>query len=453
MNKNNKILKGAIALGLGAFVTKLLGAIYRIPLTNLLGGLGLGLYQMVFPVYSVLLDFSGAGVPSALSKIISSNQKDDKYSSAEKYLKISLKFFLVLGLFFSILMIVFSRSLSALQGNGQAYAGYVALAPAVFLVALISCYRGYFQGFMNMKPTAISQIIEQLVKLLVGLALAYLFLPNITLSVAGATLAISISEFFAFLYLFIKHKRFKKNLILNTYVDVSDYKGILKKIIKITMPITLIGIMIPLSQVIDSFLIVNILSGYRQDATALYGLLSGVASTVVGLPVSICYGISAVTIPAVSSVQTETEKNVNALRTLFLTLCVSLASAVFIACFAPFIINLLFRSLVVQEKIIAVKLLRLSSPCVVFLSLLQTSNAVLIGKGKFYKPVISLAIGVVVKVISNVTLLKITELNIYGGALSVIACYFVATLLNFIMIFSFKVKNENKSTYRREYAS
>ena len=453
MVKDKKILGGATALGIGAFVSKLLGAIYRVPLTNLIGGFGLGLYQMVFPVYSVLLDFSGAGLPSALSKIISSNREENKYLNAEKYLKSSLKFFLIIGLLGTCLMAILSRPLSLLQGNVDAYFSYITLAPAVFLVALISCYRGYFQGLMNMKPTAISQVTEQVIKLFFGLFFAYIFLPNVPLAVAGATLSISFSELFAYLYLFIKHKRLKNKVLPIDLHDKKEHKDRVKKILKVTMPITFIGIMIPLSQVIDSCIIVNVLNGYRNDATALYGLLSGVVATVIGLPVSICYGISAVTIPAVSSATTELEKNKNATKTLALTFAVALPCAVFCALFSPFIINLLFKSLPTQEKSVAVNLLRVSSPCIVLLSVLQTGNAVLIGKGKFYKPILSLSVGIFAKIILSVILLKIPELNIYGGAISIIACYFISSLINLFMIFNLKVNHDSTLACRRKYAS
>ena len=453
MEKNKRILNGALVLGVGAFVSKLLGAIYRIPLTNLIGGTGLGLYQMIFPVYAVLLDFSGAGVPSALSKIISSYCANDKYKTAENYLKSSLKLFFAIGIIGSALMVILARPLALMQGNGQAFLGYITIAPAVFLVSLISCYRGYFQGLMNMNPTAVSQITEQVIKLFVGLIFAYLLKSSLPLAVAGATFAISLSEFGALIYLYVRHKRTKNKVLPVFFFDKEDHSERVKNILKTTLPITVIGIMIPLSQVIDSFIIVNVLKVYRQDATALYGLLSGVASTVVGLPVSVCYGISTVAIPTVSSSKSEKEKNKNAVRTLLLTFAVALPCALFCYFFAPFIINLLFKRLPLSEKTIAVNLLKTLSPCVVLLSVLQTGNAVLIGKGKLYKPVLSLAVGVGVKVVVSLVLLKIQSLNIYGGAIGVIACYFVSTLINLMMIFQLKVNRESKTACRREYAS
>ena len=451
--KQGNIVKSAATLGVGAMLAKLLGAIYRIPLTNLLGGLGLGLYQMVFPVYSVLLDFSGAGAPSALSKIISSYNGEDKERNAYNYLSGSLRLFFFFGLFCSLIMLIFAKPLAMAQGNSDAYLAYLFLSPAIFGVSLISCFRGYFQGKMNMVPTAVSQIIEQLVKLGFGLLFAYLFLPNIPKAVAGATFAITLSEFSALVYLFSVYLKSKKKLGVRFCFEKNNFGVRAKTVIKNTVPITLTGIMLPLSQVIDSFLILNLLGAYRQDATSLYGLLSGVAATVIGLPVSVCYGVAAVAIPTVSASKTETEKRSNASKTLLLTTLVALPCAIFTAIFAPFIIGLLFRGLNGEEKLIAINLLRLSSPNVLLLSLLQTGNAVLIGKGKLYFPVLSLSVGVAVKTVLNLILLDMPRVNIYGGALAIIACYFTVCLLNLFIIFSEKVKNEDSRSCRREYAS
>ena len=189
----------------------MLGAIYRIPLTNLLGGYGLGLYQMVFPVYSLLLDFSGAGVPSALSSLIA--KKEDKESYAYLYLKTAIKLLFLVGAIGSLIMLIFARPISLLQGNKNASKAYLYLAPAVFAVALICAFRGYFQGLMDMKPTAISQVIEQAIKVLLGLTFVKILLPNIENAVAGATFAITLSEFCALIYLVLVYslkKRRKK---------------------------------------------------------------------------------------------------------------------------------------------------------------------------------------------------------------------------------------------------
>lgn len=452
MKQKNSILRGATSLGIGAFISKLIGAIYRVPLTNIIGGVGLGLYQMVFPVYAILLDFSGAGVPSALSKLISSEREKREYS-AQSYLNTSIRVLLMFGLICSAIMAIAAKPLAKIQGDESAYIAYLFLAPAITFVSLISCFRGYFQGLMKMGYTATSQIVEQVIKLCFGLLFAFIFKQNIPLAVGGATLAISISEIVALVYLVISYKRHKKANPFAFVFSRKDFFNQAKTIIKTTVPITLIGIMIPLSQVIDSFLIINLIKLYREDGTLLYGLFSGVVMTLINLPVSICYGVSTSTIPAVSGAKDVSEQNKNAIKALLLTALVSVGFWVGLAYFSDTVIGMLFGRLSVIEREITRKLLLISCPCILLLSILQTSNAVLIGKGKLYSPLLSMFLGVVVKTILNILLLSVPSINIYGSAVAVIACYFVACLVNLIMILKTKVANESKRTYRREYAS
>lgn len=453
MKEDNKksIVRSASVLGIGVFISKVLGAVYRIPLTNYLGGLGIGLYQMVFPIYALLLDFSGCAVPSAISRLIAKNQTE-KETCAKQYLTVSLKLLAILGVLCSLFMLIFAKPLARMQGNSQAYLGYVFLAPAVLLVSLISCFRGYFQGLFNMLPTALSQIIEQVVKLIAGIILVKLFMPNVAKAVAGATFAITVSEVMALIYLFVTYKVRKTKLLIKdsgTFVQ----KDIAKKILKTALPITLIGIMIPFSQVIDSFITVNVIGIYRQDATTLYGLLSGVVLTVVNLPVSVCHAVATAAIPNVSSQKNSEQQNKSAIKALVLTIILSLPCMVFCYFFAPFIVKFLFKNLPTAEKIISIKLLKLTAPCVLLLSILQTLNAILIGKGKLYTPILSLGVGIAAKTFLNLILLKNPSINIYGNGIALITCYFLAVLINLIMIFKLKVKNETKHTYRREYAS
>lgn len=436
-----KIVKSALILGIGAFTSKFLGAVYRIPLTRVLTPVGLGLYQLVFPVYTLLLDFSGAGIPSALSKLISS---DDGKTRSVKILSVSLKCLFVLGIVGFLVMAIFGNLISKGQGNADATISYLFLSPSVLLVSLISCFRGYFQGYMNMQPTAISQIIEQAVKLFTGLLFAYIFLPNLKLSVAGATLGITFSEIIALGYLFLTYKKSRKGLPLFIKTEKTEFKVIAKKILFTTLPITLIGIILPFSHVIDSFITVNVIGRYRVDATELYGILFGIVLTVIHLPVSVCYGISSVAIPAVSGAKTKKQSDKNAVKTLVLTFIVSAVATIGIFLTAKFIIKILFNSLTDTETSLAVSLLKLSSPIIFFLSILQTTNGILIGKGKPYYAIYSMVFGLIVKTVVGVYLMKNPVFNIYGSAIGLIACYFSACLVNLLLLTTVKVKNENK---------
>ncbi len=450
--KKTSILRCSFLLGVGSLVAKFLGAVYRVPLTNLLGSEGLGLYQMVFPFYAVLLDFAGAGVPSAISKMISETGLENRENYAHNLLINSIKLLSIFGLICTILMLSLAYPISILQGNRNAYVGYLFLAPSVFLVSLISCFRGYFQGKMNMTPTAVSQVIEQVFKLIFGLVLVYVLCNNVVLAVGGATFAVTLSELFALIVLYLTYRKNYRSSEKQVY-NKSTFKLQAKSILKITLPITLIGIAIPLSHIIDSFMILNILSKYRPDATSLYGLLTGVSMTVINLPVSICYGISTTAIPVVSGSKDETEKNRNIKKTLYLTLLLSVPSAILCYILSPQIVNILFRSLQEVEKTTTINLIRLLSGGVILLSVLQTENAVLIGKGNFYSPLLSMGLGITVKIIVNSILLNVEQLNIFAGAVGLIACYFVASLVNLILIFGKSLKNESKRAYNREYTT
>ncbi|MFR5061864.1 MAG: oligosaccharide flippase family protein, partial [Christensenellales bacterium] len=207
MKKNFRYLfTGAGMLAVCSVIAKLLGAMYRIPLTNILGGEGMGLYQMVFPLYTLLLTVSSGGLPVAISRIIAVKLADDDEAGAAKVLKVSVAALAVIGIAGSLALALFNDSIAAVQGNRDAALAYVGIAPAVALVAVLSCYRGYYQGRENMLPSAVSQLIEQAVKLFLGLYFARLMMPRgVAYGVFGALLGVSASELLAMLSLMLMY--------------------------------------------------------------------------------------------------------------------------------------------------------------------------------------------------------------------------------------------------------
>ena len=188
MAKKDKLFSGAIALAIGGFITKVIGALYRIPLTNLLGAEGIGIYQMVFPLYCLLLTVSSTGVPNGIAKLIAEG------NDAETTLKSALKLFIPIGIIGRLVMAIFSSKIATLQGNSLATKSYIFISPSVLAVSVISCFRGYYQGLIDMKPTAISQVLEQVIKLIFGLSLTYAFRNNVAIGASMATLAVTLSE-------------------------------------------------------------------------------------------------------------------------------------------------------------------------------------------------------------------------------------------------------------------
>ena len=157
--KKQSFLKGAAIIAAGGFLAKLIGALYRIPLTNLIGGYGMGLYQMVYPFYCLLLTVSATGIPSSIAKMVA--EKRAQGVSGKPVLKSAFILFLAIGALGTLLMMALSPLLSRAQDCADLKNGYIALAPSVLLVSAISVFRGWFQGENNMLPTALSEVTEQ----------------------------------------------------------------------------------------------------------------------------------------------------------------------------------------------------------------------------------------------------------------------------------------------------
>ena len=429
--QSDEMVKGASIIAIGGLISKLLGALYRIPLTTILGAEGLAVYQTVFPIYCILLTFSSTGVPTAIAKLVSSGYGE------KVVLTKSLSVFVPLGFLGSLLMILLSLPLASMQGNSSATLAYVTLAPSVVTVSVISCIRGYFQGKMNMVPTAVSQVIEQVIKLSVGLLLCLSIKGSPAVLGALACLAVTVSEIVALLYLYATYKR-------GGLPRVSTYILSFKRLIATLLPIVLSSLLLPIARTFDSFTIVNYLKKYTLDASSLYGIYTGSVESVSGVPVAICYGLAVAVLPSIS--RRFSQKDLlgvkdNLLKSFSLTLFASTLLGLGLYIFAPLITNILFSTLSPYLSFITAKLISLSFFTVIGLSLVQTLTSCLVALGKPYAPCISLLIGLLVKSILQINLLKVPSINIFASLYSDIACYFVAVFLNLLYIITiFKTK-------------
>ena len=206
--RENGVIKGAVIIAAGGFIAKILGAIYRIPLTNLIGGHGIGLYQMVYPVYCILLTVSATGIPSSVATLTA--QRIERGESALPLLKKAVLLFAMIGVVSAAFMIAFAPALAKAQQSEEVLWGYYLLAPSVVLTSLISAFRGYFQGKNNMLPTALSEITEQAVKVGLGLSFAYFFKDNLQKAVCSLLLAVTLSELAALVLMLVIFYRKKK---------------------------------------------------------------------------------------------------------------------------------------------------------------------------------------------------------------------------------------------------
>ena len=448
--KKRSFLKGAALIATGGLLAKIIGALYRIPLTNLIGGHGIGLYQLVYPVYCLLLTVSATGIPSSIAKLTA--EKIGRGESDKPLFKTALRLFLWIGLIGSLLMVLLAPLLASLQGSREVMGGYFTLAPSVLLVSAISVLRGWFQGRNDMFPTAISEVIEQAVKVAFGLLFAYIFRDNIPKAVVFLLLSVSISELVALIVMIMLYK-------LSPARKERGKEGgrvAVKSILHTSIPVTLSALLIPFSTLIDSILAVRLLGGYAPDPVALYGLFSGGAVTVINLPVSICYGIAAASIPAVATAKAQAEEQgekggkrtsvrKKVLFSLGITLLVSIPAAFGLYYFAEPVSKMIFRSLKGEELQTLVALIKTFAISAFTLSCTQTLSACLTAQGKPQYAAISMAIAMMVKTAVYAVLLQNQEISVFGLAYATNIGYLVAFLLNFVYNLKVSKRTRNKA--------
>lgn len=434
--KKQTFFNGVLILTLGAVISKVLGAVYRVPLTWILNAEGLGIYQLVFPIFSLILVISSTAVPTAISKMIALKAFSGE---SKRILKLSLIVFGCLSFLFSLALFFLSDSIAFLQGNAKASLSFKAISPSVLVVGIISCFRGYFQGKLNMIPTALSNILEQTFKLLFGLLGSFVFLRfGLEFGVCGAFLGITLGEMLTMSVLFIVYlrKREKSNL-----EEVSKYstKQLLKKLLKISFPITLSNLILPLSLFLDSFLVINLLCEYGESltrATILWGIESGIVGSIINLPSVLTLALATALVPNMS----KNMKNAN-LR----------AKQSFFVCFSfvvPFFVLLLTMSsdiiaflygIELLEQEMASKLLMYGSGLVIFVALLQTQNAVLQGLGKLFVPVFAMFLGIISKTILILLLVPNPNIGIFGVQIAKYSFFVTAFVVNFVYLIKMKV--------------
>ena len=419
----NSFIKGAAWIAAGGFVAKVIGALYRIPLTNLIGGKGLGLYQLVYPVYCLLLTVSATGIPSSIAKLTAERIAQGEDDRA--VLKTAMKLFVLIGLTGSLIMVLVAPWLAKMQGSEGVLSGYYALAPSVLLVSAISVFRGWFQGRNHMFPTALSEVTEQLVKVGVGLPLAYFFRNDVEKAVVYLLLAVSVSELVTLVMMAVLYRREKRGEMGNEGGRVE-----MKSVLRLSIPVTLGSILLPLSGLLDSVLAPRLLSAYASDAVTLFGLFSGGAVTVVNLPVSVCYGIAAASVPRVAMVTEGRRRRV--LSSLGLTLLVGGGSALGLYLFAEPAAKIIFRSLEGEELETLIGLIKAFSVSAMTLSAVQTLSACLTAQGKPQYAAISMALAMLVKTVLYVFWLRDPTISVFGLAYATNIAYAVAFFLNLL---------------------
>ena len=438
-------MQGVITLMFSQVLIKILGLVYTLYLTNRqgFGDKGNGICASGYQIYALLLTISSIGVPSAISKLVSERVAVGDNKGAHRIFKIAFATFAIIGLVGSLLLF-FGANIIANQWLQipDAEMTLVALSPAIFFVTVASVMRGYFNGRQKISVGAKSQTLEQVFKTLLTIIVVEIvaILSNVSTEwmAAGANLATTLATFLGFSYLFLYYRSERKEIgieIKNTvnykYERVST---IIKRILLVSIPITLTAIMSSINKNVDSFTVVRNLKAFMPEdqATALYGILGGKVDTLTSLPLAINVAFATALVPAISAAKARNDNKTITEKTSFsllVSMLIGLPCTVGMFIFAQPILNLLFPNANDGALI-----LQISTLTIIFTILDQTINGALQGFGKLMIPTISLATGVFVKFIFNITLIKIPSIGVYGAAWGSVACHLVAFCIAFTLL-------------------
>ncbi len=437
--KKNSFFGGAGILTAGIIIVKLIGALYKIPLGNILSDAAFSDFNTAYNIYSLLIIISTGGLPVALSKMVSEANALNRGNQVKKVFSLSLAAFCILGTISFCVMAFFPNQLADAMNDSQAAYSILALAPAVFFICPMSAMRGYFQGHALMTPTAVSQIIEALCKLVVGLALASTFqkmLNDEAMAAAGAILGVSVGCLLGAVYMYFCYRKHARAQPKSN--DEPENSGaILATLAKLAVPITLSSSVIALTNILDT----KILLGQLQDALGMTEELAretkGVydkAMTLYNLPASFMVPLTASVIPHVSAAlkvkrrRQGAQISETALRT---TALLAIPAGVGLFVLGEPIMRLLYASTDVELGGWMLSVLGAASIAVCFM---LVCNSILQAYQMVTLPMVTTVIGSGLKLGVAYVLIGNPEIGIRGGAISTVVCFWLIALLDLFIV-------------------
>lgn len=435
-----KLIKGATILAVAGLFSKILGAVFRLPLANLIGAEGMSYYGVAYPVYSFFLVLSTAGLPVAISRMVSERIAIGDHKNAYKTYKVSFTLMIAIGVVSFLICFFGAGVIAEKMGNPGAKYSLMAISPALLFAPIASSFRGYFQGQQNMMPTGASEIMEQFARVCVGLTLSFMLSKkSLELAAAGATFGASAGLFAAIvilIFIFFGKKKSGQELMKKSIERAESKKGLVKQLFKIAVPITIGSTIMPLMMIIDSMIIMNRLQAtgwsYAESKT-LYGLISGFCDPLIGFPGVFIDAISVSLLPAVTAAFTlkkkaELDKNIQmGIKTMMV---LAYPSAVGLIVLAKPILHMLYP-MRLEEADMAVTNLQILALSIISLSIMRTFSTTLQAVNKMVLPVGNLMVGMVVKIVLSYTLVGIPALNINGAAIGSVCAYLTAAVLNY----------------------
>lgn len=441
MNKRN-FLTGAMILTIAGLGVKVIGAINKIFISRLLGGEGIGLYQMAYQIYFIAMNLAIAGIPIALSLMIAEKIAKKDIRGAYKIFKVSFVTLAISGIAFGILLYISADLLHHWQiiYDERVIKSIKVLAPAIPIAAMLSCYRGYFQGFQDMLPTGISQIAEQLVRVVFMVGLTYIFLDygleNAAAGASMATIPATMGAFLIMLYFFIKNKKHVRIQLEEQILETTEsIKSIIKRLITLALPVSIANLLMPLLAFIDLYIVPQrlVLAGYSiHQATEAYGYLAGMANSLINLPIIVTMALAASLVPAISEARALQKKDLINRR---ITMAIKITNIFAVPAVVGLFVLASPISLMLYATNMAGPPIAVLSFSIFLLGLQQVTTGVLQGLGKPIIPMINLIMSMAVKIV--LTWIFTSMLGINGAALGTDINFAVALILNLIFIYHY----------------
>lgn len=443
--KAPSFMKNVLILMFAQIMVKVLGLVYKFVITNFegFGDTGLGYYSAGYQIYSVLLALSSIGIPSVISKLVSERIAIEDKKGAQRVFRIAMTFFVGIGAILSLGLFFGAEYIATAIFNvpDTKYVMQV-LAPAIAFVSASAVFRGYFAGLNDMKPTSYSQIIEQIFNCVLSITFVYALLGREPyIMAAGGNLSTTLAIVLTFVYLIAYYKKKKIKIDRKQISPEKDLTTmeLLKKILVISVPVTISSIISVVNPLIDSATVSRciqtafasmypIKEELEAFAMSKTGILSKV-DTLVNLPTAINVAFSTALVPAVSAAIAKKDYKTASKRmtfSIFASLLIVLPCAAGMIALAQPILNLIYPSASNGAEVLAIFCIPM-----IFIALNQTINGGLYGLNKTHIAAIALAVGAIIKFVLNIILISNPKIEIMGAGISSITCQFIAFLITF----------------------
>ncbi|MBQ3503527.1 MAG: polysaccharide biosynthesis protein [Oscillospiraceae bacterium] len=440
VQKKQNFLQGTALLAMATAIVKVIGALYKIPLNAIIGEQGFGYFNTAYEIYNVLLMISTAGLPVAMSRMISQASSLNHYGQVRRIYTTARGIFLGLGIAGSLLMTLFCRQLAQFQNQPDAWAAIGCLGPCCLLICIMSTFRGFFQGQSNMLPTSISQVLEAVTKLIVGMVAALVIMKttrSIPLAAGGAILGVTASCLLSSAYLFGCFRKSYARLPV-TDEEVKSFGATAKGLLIIAIPITLGSAGLQILTMLETKIYMGQLlsHGNTQAQADIMRGIYGMTQTIFNMPCAFITPITISIIPAITAQLTlcndagakQTEESAARITGL-----ISMPCAFGLAVLAEPVTALL-GGYTGERLALATQLMTILGISIMFNAVVLVTTAIMQAHGHAGRPVINMLIGGVLKLVAVYILTGNPDIGIVGTPIGTLLCYVSICILNLISI-------------------